>query len=142
MNDLTANASTKRFTLDEAIAMLPLVRSIVTDICEVFQSVTSRRVELHRLFRKGHRGAGRLYDDEMAESRADLQAEYDRIWQYREELETLGVQLRQPEEGLVEFPTVIDSQAGFFSWRLGETSISYYRLANDAQRLPLQASRN
>lgn len=129
---MTTNASTKRFTLDEASAMLPLVRSVVSDICEVFRSVTSRRIELHRLLRQGHRGAGRLYDDEMAESRADLQAEYDQIWHYREELESLGVQLRQPEEGLIEFPTVIDSQPAFYSWRLGEASITNFRYASEA----------
>ncbi len=140
MNDTTANTSTKRFTLDEATAMLPLVRSIVSDICEVFQSVTSRRVELHRLLRKGNRGAGRIYDDEMAESRADLQAEYDRIWQFRAELESLGILLRQPEEGLVEFPTQIDSEAAFFCWRLGDTTISHFRLASQpaGQRWPIQ----
>lgn len=142
MNDTTA--STKRFTLDEASAMLPLVRSIVSDICEVFRNVTSRRVELHRLLRKGSRGAGRIYDDEMAESRADLQAEYDRIWQYREELETLGILLRQPEEGLVEFPTQLDSEAAFFSWRLGEVSIAHIRLASQpsGHRSPLQPRRS
>lgn len=144
MNETTANVPTKRFTLDEATAMLPLVRCIVSDICEVFRSVTSRRVELHRLLRKGHRGAGRIYDDEMAESRADLQAEYDQIWKYREELESLGIVLRQPEEGLIEFPTVIESQAAFYSWRLGEAAIAYYRMASDSNgtRCPIRAERN
>lgn len=144
MNDLTANVPTKRFTLDEATAMLPLVRSIVSDICQVFRTVTSRRVELHRLLRKGHRGAGRIYDDEMAESRADLQAEYDQIWRFREELESLGIILRQPEEGLIEFPTMIDCQAGFYSWRLGESSVAHYRLANESSgtRWPVQTIRN
>jgi hypothetical protein len=144
MNETTANVPTKRFTLDEATAMLPLVRSIVSDICQVFRSVTSRRSELHRLLRKGNRGAGRIYDDEMAESRADLQAEYDQIWRFREELESLGIILRQPEEGLIEFPTTIDSQAAFYSWRLGESAVTYFRLANESSgtRWPIQAARN
>ncbi len=133
MNDeLTSkNVATRRFTLEEASAMLPLVRTIASDICGVFRDVMSRRVELHRLLRKGSRGAGRLYDDEMAESRADLQAEYDQIWLFREELETLGVQLRQPEDGLVEFPTELGGQKAYFIWQLGEQSIKHYRLATD-----------
>lgn len=144
MNEMTTNAPTKRFTLDEATAMLPLVRSIVGDICDVFRSVTSRRSELHRLLRSSHRGAGRIYDDEMAESRADLQAEYDRIWQFREELESLGIILRQPEEGLIEYPTIIDSQEAFYSWRLGEDAVAHYRLANESSgtRWPIQAVQN
>ena len=130
-NDLTKDIVVRRFTLDEATAMLPLVRSIVTDICGVFRDVTSRRVELHRLLRNKHRGAGRIYDDEMAESRADLQAEYDQVFRYREELEELGILLRQPEEGLVEFPTYLNDQEAFYSWQLDEPSISHYRMASE-----------
>jgi hypothetical protein len=120
----------KRFTIGEANAMLPLVRSIVSDIREVFRAVTSRRTDLHRLLRKGARRAGQIYDDEVAESRADLQEEYDQIWRYREELESLGVFLRQPEEGWIEFPAVISGRDAFYSWQLGEDAIAYWREAD------------
>lgn len=143
-NELTKDTAIRRFTLDEATAMLPLVRSIVTDICGVFRDVTSRRVELHRLLRKKNRGAGRIYDDEMAESRADLKAEYDQIFRYRAELEELGVVLRQPEEGLVEFPTRLNSQEAFYSWQLDEPAVAYYRLATEipTTRWPIGAQQN
>ncbi len=110
--------------------MLPLVKSIVSDISETFQNVTSRRADLHRLLRAGTRSAGTLYDDEIEESRSDLQAEYDRIWQFREELESLGVLLRQSETGEIEFPTRIDQQDAFLSWKIGEESISFWRFAD------------
>ena len=142
MKDTTSpHTCTKRFTLDEATAMLPLIRSIASDICEVFRSVTGRRVDLHRLLRKGTRGAGHVYDDEMAESRADLQEEYDRIWQYREELESLGVLLRHPEEGGIEIPTLIGGEEAFFSWHVGEEAIQFYRLASasNSERVELSA---
>lgn len=119
--------STKRFTVEEANAMLPLVRSIVSDICGIFNNVTSRRVELHRLLRKREKSSGEQYDDEVAESRTDLQEEYDKIWNYREELETLGVLLRQPERGWVEFPAKFNGNDAFLSWRLGENEIIYWR---------------
>ncbi len=128
MKDNTeATKTLKRFTFDEANAMLPLVRSIVSDIREVFRAVTSRRTDLHRLLRKGVRRAGQVYDDEVAESRADLQEEYDQIWRYREELESLGVFLRQPEDGWIEFPASILGRDAFYSWQLGEESIAYWR---------------
>lgn len=107
--------------------MLPLVCSIVSDIREVFRSVTGRRTDLHRLLRKGAKSSGQLYDDEVAESRADLQEEYDQIWRYREELESLGVFLRQPEEGWIEFPAAITGREVFFSWRYGEQEIRFWR---------------
>ena len=110
--------------------MLPLVRSIASDICQAFRSVTGRRADLHRILRKGSLSSGQLYDDEIAESRADLQEEYDVIWKYREELESLGVILRHPEEGQIEFPSVVQGRDAFLSWHLGEDSIRYWRDAD------------
>ena len=110
--------------------MLPLVRSIASDICQVFRSVIGRRADLHRIVRKGTLSSGPLYDDEVAESRADLQEEYDQIWKYREELESLGVILRQPEEGHVEFPTLLLGREAFYSWHLGEEIIRFWRSAD------------
>ena len=80
----------------------------------------------------------------MAESRADLQAEYDQVWRYREELESLGVLLRSPTDGLIEFPTMVNGQDAFFSWQLGETTVDYYRLADDAAsaRWKLESNQN
>ncbi len=110
--------------------MLPLVRSIASDICQVFRSVIGRRADLHRIVRKGTLSSGPLYDDELAESRADLQEEYDQIWKYREEIESLGLILRQPEEGHVEFPTMLLGREAFFSWHLDEESIRFWRAAD------------
>lgn len=107
--------------------MLPLVRSIAADICQSFRTVTGRRADLHRILRKGSLTSGQVYDDEIAESRADLQEEYDAIWKYREELESLGVHLRHPEEGHIEFPSTVQGREAFLSWRLGEESITFWR---------------
>lgn len=120
----------KNFTVEEANAMLPLVRSIVSDICEIFRRVTGRRSDLHRLLRKGSRSSGAAYEDEMAESRADLQEEYERIWTYREELESLGVFLRQPEEGCIEFPSQMLGKDCYLCWQLGDERVSEWRDAS------------
>ncbi len=135
----TATKTAKQFTLAEANAMLPLVRSIAADIREVFCSVIGRRTDLHRMLRKGSLSSGRLYDDEIAESRADLQQEYDQIWKYREELESLGVILRRPETGHIEFPTMLYGHEAFFSWHVDDISIRFWRAADSpySTRKPL-----
>lgn len=128
MNDKFRSTTTvKRYTVAEANAMLPLLRSIVSDICEVFRNVTGRRVDLHRLLRQRERGSGQQYDDEVEETRADLQEEYDKIWKYREELEALGVILRQPEQGSIEFPARVGGHDAYLSWRLGEEEVLFWR---------------
>ncbi len=130
MNDSAGHTKlAKQFSLEEANAMLPLVRSIAIDISEIFSQVTSRRSDIHRLMRSGGT-SGSVYKDEMAESRSDLQAEYDRIFMYREELESLGVFLRHSESGEIEFPTTIEGRDAFLSWRIGEVEIAFWRFAD------------
>ena len=126
----------KRFTLAEANAMLPLLSSIAGDIREIIASVTSRRVDLHRLLRSGARNAGTQYDDEMAESRADLQEEYDKIWKFREELESLGVQLVKPETGNIEIPAYLDGKEVLLCWQHGDKRIKFYRDAAERNSEP------
>lgn len=130
---LAESERTRQFTVDEANAMLPLVRLIVSDISRAFQLVTRRRSDLHRILRRGPRTSGDLYDAEIAESRADLQREYERIWQVRDELEQLGVLLRAPESGCVEFPSTMSGQHVFLSWQLGDERVAYYRKIDEPQ---------
>jgi hypothetical protein len=141
-DNLRTTTTVKRYTVAEANAMLPLLRSIVSDICEVFRNVTGRRVDLHRLLRQRERGSGPQYDDEVAETRADLQEEYDKIWKYREELEALGVILRQPEQGAIEFPARIAARDAYLSWRLGEDEVLFWREEETpwTMRKPLSAT--
>lgn len=136
-----SESADRRFTVEEANAMLPLVRSIVEDICDVFQRVTRRRSDLHKMLRGKSKVTGPFFDDETAESRADLQEEYDQIWEYREELEALGAFLRNPEDGQVEFPAEILNQSCFLCWQRGDAAVTYYRLADSAstERLLLPA---
>jgi hypothetical protein len=141
----TVKRITKRFTLAEANAMLPLVRSITSDISHSFKRVTGRRSDLHRLLRRGSKSTGSFYEDEIAESRADLQEEYDQIWKFREELESLGVVLKKPEDGIIEFPAILHGRSCYLCWQLGDEQISYYRdaAANSAvQRLPSHLENN
>lgn len=126
----TPSRQTRYFTLEQAQAMLPLVSTIAADIAEVFQQVTGRRSDLHRLLRGSLRSAGSVYDDEVAESRADLQEEYDRIWKYREELESLGVILRQSETGELEFPTTIEGREAYLCWKIGDETVAFWRFAD------------
>ncbi|MGN6135361.1 MAG: DUF2203 family protein, partial [Aureliella sp.] len=59
-----------------------------------------------------------------------------------EELEALGVILRQPEQGAIEFPARIGGRDAYLSWRLGEDEVLFWREADApwTVRKPLPAS--
>ncbi|MEZ6081460.1 MAG: hypothetical protein R3C56_39055 [Pirellulaceae bacterium] len=59
---------------------------------------------LHRIVRRGTLSAGPLYDDELAESRADLQEEYDQIWKYREGNRVAGCATAATRRGACRIP--------------------------------------
>jgi hypothetical protein len=123
----TASRKQRLFRVDEANAMLPLVKSIVSDIQDVFGRVSHRKADLNRLRRRGSRQVAAAYEDEIAESRADLQEEFELVWKYRDELEALGAVLRDPEGGCVEFPCEVNGNSGFLCWQPDDETILHWR---------------
>lgn len=103
----------KVFTLSEAQKALPLVRSIVTDLVESWGALNeAHAAEEARAGQKGRREETRASDA--------LQDRYDEC---AHELNELGIELRDPGLGLVDFPWKRGEQVVYLCWKLGETSI-------------------
>src|SRR5262245_17144741 len=99
--------------------MLPLVRRIVTDILGWRQGLREIPVEKPRLDRPRHTlgwpDRRRRYHltDEITRAETELQAA-------RAELDALGLPLLDEADGLIGFPTMVNNQRAFFSWKPGE----------------------
>lgn len=130
-------------TYRQARAMLPLVRSIVSDAHELERQVQQRRHDLGRVRAGGPKKAGRLYDDELAESRSDLEADERQLEAYRHELTQLGLRLVSSHDGEVEFPTLFANRPVYLCWRLGDDDLLYWRQPEQSfdlrERIPDQA---
>ena len=124
--------------LPTARQMLPLVKSIVSDI-------VSTRVALNKLAPEQER---------LDRHRRDL------VWQERErryqigeeinsaekslfaavsELKLLGVSLVNDEAGEVDFPTRINGRSAAFSWRVGEDRLDHWHYSGEELRRPIPA---
>jgi hypothetical protein len=124
--------------LPTARQMLPLVRSIVSDI-------VSSRLALNKLAPEQER---------LDRHRRDL------VWQERQrryqlgeeigavekslagavgELKTLGVNLVDDEAGEVDFPTKINGRTAAFTWKLGEDRLGHWHYADEEHRRPIPA---
>jgi len=126
----------RRFTVEQANRMLPLVGRIVRDI-----------VETHRAWERS------VHEFELAtaESRADrpsaraeeLQRETQRlateIQSFIGELRDLDVEFKGFDLGLVDFPSELDGRLIYLCWKLGEESVGWWHEAEDgfAGRQPL-----
>ncbi|MCU0708525.1 MAG: DUF2203 domain-containing protein [Pirellula sp.] len=130
------------FSIEQARSMLPLLRLIVADISLSHRELTERRSNLRRMLRN-HQGKSRLqaYDLEIVEIQNDLREDAAHLDDYISELEQLGVILRSAHEGIVDFPTVIEDQAAFFTWQMEQNDVTEFHWASEstADRRPIEA---
>ncbi len=130
----------KTFTLSEAQTLLPVLESLLKRA----QAAGTRAAQLgfemqelsQRIFLSGGmhvnvaRAARRRVEREKALKEAtDTVAEIDEI----------GVQVKDLEQGLLDFPCVMDGRTVLLCWKLGEKEIGFWHTPEDgfAGRKPL-----
>jgi hypothetical protein len=129
----------KSFTVEQANALLPLVRAITADIVELSGNMVDRRRRLN-LLRADRRGdAHDIYSEELAQVDRDLEADRKRLFEFAAELRELGVELKDAVGGLVDFPTMIDGRPAYLCWKVGEPDVAHWHEcdAGFAGRKPL-----
>ena len=132
---------TRLFTIEQANAMLPLVRAITSDLAALAKDVVERRHRLALLTSGRDLKPGDPYSDELAQMEADLERDASRVQDYVDELRQLGVEPKGAVEGLVDFPCMLDGRVVLLCWRLGESEILYWHDLESgfAGRQPLTA---
>jgi hypothetical protein len=113
------------FTIDEATAMLPLVRAIAKDLAELAQSLIERRERLARLVAGRQVSARDPYGSELLAVQQEFERDIEKLQAYDRELKELGVESKGPQ-GLVDFPSMQDGRIVYLCWQLGEPEISWW----------------
>src|SRR5262249_5214328 len=115
----------KYFTVAEANATLPLVRAIVRDITELAPALRDRHERLSR--RTAHkRVPGDAYEEELDQLEEEYERDKDRMKEYMQELEKLGVELKDYFSGLIDFLCRLDGREVYLCWRLGEAEVAHW----------------
>src|SRR5215813_10054091 len=125
---MTDNPKTNRkhFTVEQANAMLPLVRAIVKDLAELSRDVTDRRDRLAHLLAGRNGQSTDVYSEELVQIAEELEKDGRRLRDYVEELTKLGLEPKNGQEGLVDFPTLIDGREAYLCWKLDEPEVLYW----------------
>jgi hypothetical protein len=125
----------KHFTVEQANATLPLVRRIVQDIVTQYRAWNEKLNEIDLVA-----ASGRASDNEIA-SRLELEAQVlaREIESFRRELADLGIEMKHPGIGLIDFPSTMGSRPIYLCWRLGESEVGFWHEihAGYAGRQPL-----
>lgn len=115
----------KYFSATEANAMLPLVRAIVRDITELAAAVRDRQERLARL-QPANRRPGDAYQEELDQVQQEIDRDHDRMRELLTELTDLGIELKDPFTGLIDFPCWMNGREVYLCWRHGEPSVAHW----------------
>jgi len=104
----------KLFTIQEANALLPSVRTILATIQRAHRRLSHYRDDARKAAEAAEQGGGGINDGvAYAIVLTELTSEMT-------ELDTLGVQLKDFERGLVDFPSLRDGKVVLLCWQMGE----------------------
>jgi hypothetical protein len=132
----------KTFTLSEAQTLLPVVESLLRRAQTAGTRASEIEMEMQQLSQRIFLSGGMHVDVTVAARR---RAELDKSMQEAKdtlvEIEEIGVQLKDLEQGLLDFPCVIEGTTVLLCWKLGEKEIGYWHAPEDgfAGRKPLDA---
>ena len=104
----------KIFTVQEANALLPNVRTIVGKIQREHRRISRYREDAKKAADAAERGGGGFVDG------VAYAAILTELTTHLTELEALGVQLKDFERGLVDFPSLRDGRVVLLCWQIGE----------------------
>jgi hypothetical protein len=122
-----ANTFKKLFSVEDANAMLPLVRAIATDLSVLSREVIERRERLATLHQSRRPNKSHdAYSEELAQIEDELTKDSERLHDYVEELRALGVDPKNGPEGLIDFPSEMDGRIVFLCWKLGEPEVLHW----------------
>ncbi|HXJ37225.1 MAG TPA: DUF2203 domain-containing protein [Candidatus Eisenbacteria bacterium] len=114
---------TRSFTVEQADACVPRLRLLL-------ERVQRNALRLHRereavaMGRGGDPGAIRI-EDVLAE-RPELRRLVEELDAAVGEIEELGVELKDVDLGLVDFPAVIDGVEVYLCWQFGEDRVRFF----------------
>ena len=119
--------SDRTFTLDEAQSLLPVLESLLRaaiDGKKLIESVDNEFQEIaHRVFLNGGTHLEILH---LARRKAEREKSVQRIKDALAEIDATGVQVKDLDIGLLDFPCEVEGRIVLLCWKLGEKGITHW----------------
>jgi hypothetical protein len=117
----------KTFTLDEAQSLLPVVEALLKRAIEGKQAAEETESGLSELSRRIYLSGGMRVDvGQVSRQRAEVEGHLQRVRESLAELDSIGVQVKDLDAGLLDFPFRLDDEVVLLCWRMGETAIEHW----------------
>jgi hypothetical protein len=117
----------KTFTLDEAQSLLPVLESLLKRAMEARRAARLVESELNELPQRIYLSGGmRVNSASVAKQRAEVEEHLKQAQESIAEIDAIGVQVKDLDSGLLDFPCRIDGQVVLLCWRMGERTIEHW----------------
>jgi hypothetical protein len=117
----------KIFTLEEANALLPVVESLLDRAIRAKEEAERLEGEMQLLRQRIFLAGGMTMDVVgVQRNRKDTEAHLQIAKDALAEIDSIGVQVKDLDTGLLDFPTRVDGELVLLCWRRGETRIEYW----------------
>ena len=119
--------SARTFTLDEAKLLLPVLESLLRAAIsgkKLMEEVDGELQELgHRIFLNGGTHVDVVA---VARRKAERAKAEQRAKDALAEIDSIGVQVKDIDIGLLDFPCEVDGKTVLLCWKMGENSITHW----------------
>jgi hypothetical protein len=129
----------RHFTPEEANAALVEVRPLVERMVarrEAHAAALERQEELEQRIRGN---GGGIPPARLADAQAEVEREAQALARIIDEIAEHGAEVKDLDEGLIDFPALRRGETVLLCWKLGEDAIEYWHTVEDgfAGRRPL-----
>jgi hypothetical protein len=129
------------YTAAEAQALLDeVIRRLAERLVELRAETEPMRRRWQRIVVAIGSNGGGLDKREAEGLREALEAAQQEATEILSEIASHGVQVKDPDTGLLDFPTVVEGEPALLCWRVGEERIEFWHTIEDgfAGRRPIE----
>jgi hypothetical protein len=119
--------SSRTFTLDEAQTLLPVLESLLRTSIAAKKLMEEVEAEMQAVQRRVFLNGGTYLDIvPLARRKAERVKAEQRLRDAFAEIDAIGVQVKDLDIGLLDFPCEVDGRTVLLCWKLGEASITHW----------------
>jgi hypothetical protein len=117
----------RTFTLDEAQSLLPVLESLLKRAIDGKHSAEEAESDLAGLAQRIYLSGGmRVNPATVAQQRAELESHLTKVKESMAEIDAIGVQVKDLDAGLLDFPFKLEDEVVLLCWKMGESSIEHW----------------
>jgi hypothetical protein len=132
--------SSRSFTLEEAQTLLPVLESLLRTAIAGKKLMEEVDAEMQAVQRRIFLNGGTYLDIvPLARRKAERVKAEQRLRDAFSEIDSIGVQVKDLDIGLLDFPCEVEGRTVLLCWKLGETSITHWHGTDEgfASRKPV-----